>query len=125
MKWQAATHQLPEAGQLFHPLFRWIAGDDRGVDRADRDAGHPVDLDLQFRQRLNDAGLERAQRAAALQHQRDLVRQRHAGGSRAGTPRARSGDHVHVAVQYSISMKSSSMVDVRVIEHLLLQQLFP
>ncbi len=64
---------LPEGLQLLQPAARRIAGDDRRVDRADRDAGHPVRLDAGFVQRLVDAGLIGAERAAALQHQRDAV----------------------------------------------------
>ena len=44
-----------------------------GVDGADRGADDPVGLDAGFVQRLVDAGLVGAQRAAALQHQHDLA----------------------------------------------------
>ena len=43
----------------------------RGVDRADRDAGDPVGMEIGLGQRLVDAGLVGAERAAALQHQGD------------------------------------------------------
>src|SRR3977135_2308078 len=55
-------------------LFRFIAGDDRAVDRADRGADDPVWLDARLVQRLVDADLVGAERAAALQHEDDLAR---------------------------------------------------
>ena len=64
---------LPEGAQSIEPLFARVAGDDRGIDRADGDARHPIRLDIGFVQRFVDAGLIRAERAAALKNQRDLV----------------------------------------------------
>ena len=49
-----------------------VAGDQAGVDGADRGADHPVRLDAGLVQRLVDAGLIGPERAAALQHQHDL-----------------------------------------------------
>src|SRR5215470_1247936 len=53
--------------------MRRIAGNDRGVDRTDRDARHPVGLQPRLVHRLVDAGLIGAERATALQHQRDAI----------------------------------------------------
>ena len=39
------TDLLPEVVQLFEALARRIAANDRGVERADRNAGEPVGLD--------------------------------------------------------------------------------
>ena len=64
---------LPEDLKPLQTPLRRIAGDDRRIDRADRHAAHPVRLDARFVQRLIDAGLIGAERAAALQHQRDPV----------------------------------------------------
>ena len=59
----------PESGELFQPVFRFVAGNDGGVDGADRDPRHPVRLDPAFVQGLVDARLIGPQRAPALQHQ--------------------------------------------------------
>ena len=63
----------PEFVEFCQPVFRFVAGDQRGVDRADRGADDPVGLDAGFVQRLIDADLIGAERAAALQHQDDLA----------------------------------------------------
>ena len=68
-------HPLPEFAQPRQPVLRRIAGDQAGVDGADRGADDPVRLDAGLVQRLIDAGLIGAERAAALQHQHDLARQ--------------------------------------------------
>src|SRR5690606_11818608 len=62
---------VPEAAQPLHPLVERAAGDDRGVDRADRNAGQPVRGDAGRVQPLVDAALVTAERAAALQDQGD------------------------------------------------------
>ncbi|MEY9429513.1 hypothetical protein ABIF96_006001 [Bradyrhizobium ottawaense] len=69
----AVGDALPEDAQRLEPLFRLVAGDDGGVDRADRDTADPVGLDAGLVQRLIDTGLVGAERAAALQHQRDAI----------------------------------------------------
>ena len=69
---QRRRDEIPERLELFEPLLARIAGDDRGVDRADRDAGDPGRLEIVPAQRLIGAGLIRPQRAAALQHQHAL-----------------------------------------------------
>ena len=67
-------HLLPEFAQPRQPVLRRIARDQAGIDGADRGADDPVRLDAGFVQRLIDAGLVGAERAAALQHQHDLAR---------------------------------------------------
>jgi hypothetical protein len=66
----------PERAQPVEPVLPRVAGDQRRVDGADRRADHPVGLDTRFVHRLVDAGLVRAERAAALQHQHGLSRRR-------------------------------------------------
>ena len=63
----------PEFLQLAEPILRLVAGDQAGVDRADRRADHPIGLDAGLVQRLVDAGLVGAERAAALQDEDDLA----------------------------------------------------
>jgi hypothetical protein len=72
----AAGHALPEGGEFLQPLLTRIAGDDRRVHRADRNTGDPVDLDAEQGQFLDDTGLKRSKRAAALKDQRHGLRQR-------------------------------------------------
>ena len=68
------------------PVVRPVAGDERGIHRADRDAGQEVRLQLRLMQRLVDAGLVGAEGAAALQHQGDA-----AEGARDGIHRGSPG----------------------------------
>lgn len=74
------TDGFPEFPQPLDAILRRISRDDRCVDRADRDAGDPVRVNIRFVQALVDAGLIRAERAAALKHERDglVGRQAHA-----------------------------------------------
>ena len=65
-------NHLPEFLQPLDALSRLVAGDDRGVDGADRDAGNPVRLEIAMAQRLIGAGLVGAERAAALQDEHAL-----------------------------------------------------
>src|SRR5947209_6683523 len=60
------------APTLDPPLGR-IAGDEGRVERANRDAPDPVRVQVGLGQRLIDAALVGAQRAAALQQQRDAL----------------------------------------------------
>jgi hypothetical protein len=53
--------------------LRRVAGDQAGIDGADRGADDPVRLDAGLVQRLIDAGLIGPERAAALQHEHDLA----------------------------------------------------
>ena len=62
---------LPEFAQAIDPAFRRIAGDQRRIDGADRDSGDPVRMEVRFRQRLIDAALIGAERAATLQQKCD------------------------------------------------------
>jgi hypothetical protein len=52
-------------------LVRQVAGDDRGIDGADRGAGDPVGPDPGFFEGRIDPRLIGAEGAAARQHQRD------------------------------------------------------
>ncbi|MGF6676526.1 hypothetical protein OKW44_004400 [Paraburkholderia sp. WSM4174] len=63
--------RLPELQQTLDASFRWIARNDRRIQCTDRDARDPVRFDAGFVKSLKDAGLIGAERAAALQHQRD------------------------------------------------------
>ena len=62
-------NHVPEFLQPVDAFVGVVAGDDRGVDGADRDAGNPFRLEAGTAQRLKGAGLVGAERAAALQHQ--------------------------------------------------------
>ena len=61
-------NHFPEFLETLDPLFARIAGDDRGVDGADRDAGNPFRLEIMVTQCLIGAGLIGAERTAALQN---------------------------------------------------------
>ena len=69
----ADTPSAPEFLQRSETISVRIAGDQAGIDRADRGADDPVRLDAVLVQRLIDASLVGAERAAALQHQNDLA----------------------------------------------------
>ncbi len=58
-------HHLPEFLQPRHPPGRFVAGDDRGIDGADRDAGDPFRLEARVAERLEGTGLIGAERPAA------------------------------------------------------------
>ena len=68
-------HALPEFAQARQPVLGLVAGDQAGIDGADRGADDPVRLDAGLVQGLVDARLIRAKRAAALQHEDDLAGQ--------------------------------------------------
>ena len=76
---QPARCLAPEPLQPLGAQRRRIAADDRAIDRANRNAGHPVDFEVGSLQRVIGAGLIGAESAASLQHQRDffLTRVRH------------------------------------------------
>ena len=59
-------HPLPEFFQLRQAILHPVARDEARVDGADRRADDPVWLDSSVMQGLIDAGLVRAQGAAAL-----------------------------------------------------------
>ena len=65
--------RLPEFQQTRHAMFRRITRDDRRVERADGDAGDPVRMNVRLVKPLINARLIGAERAAALQHQRDRL----------------------------------------------------
>ena len=69
----AIRNAMPELLQRREPLARRIACDDGGVDCADRNARYPIRLDSGLVQCLVHASLVRAQRAAALENQRDAI----------------------------------------------------
>ena len=64
---------VPEFLEPFEPALRRVAGDDGGIDGADRDADHPIRFQPGLMQSLVDAGLIGAERAAALQNQADPI----------------------------------------------------
>jgi hypothetical protein len=64
---------FPEPGELRDARLRRVTGDDRGIDRTDRYSRHPVGMKIGFRQRVVYAGLVGAERAAALQRQRNAL----------------------------------------------------
>ena len=63
----------PEFAQPFQPFVDAVAGDDGGIDAADRDPGNPVRLQPRFVQRLVNPRLIGAQGPATLQHQGDAL----------------------------------------------------
>jgi len=69
----AAAQLAPELPEPERALVRQIAGDDRGVDGADRAAGDPIRPDPGVFERRVGARLIGAERAAARQNQRDAV----------------------------------------------------
>ena len=64
---------IPEFAQPLDPALRRVAGDQRRVDRADRNAGHPIRREAGLGEPLVDACLVGARGAAALQHQNAAV----------------------------------------------------
>ncbi|MNM97158.1 hypothetical protein D3C81_1096540 [compost metagenome] len=60
---------FPERAQLFDAALGRIAGNHRGIERADGNPRDPVRVDPAFGQALVHAGLVGAERAAPLQHQ--------------------------------------------------------
>jgi hypothetical protein len=60
---------VPELPQARDALPGRIASDQGGVDGADGDAGHPVQIAVAFHQDCVDAGLAGAQGTSALEHQ--------------------------------------------------------
>jgi len=67
---------LPKGAQFFEPCLGGVAGDQGGVDRADRNSGDPIGMQVRLGQPLIHAGLEGAERAAPLQDQGDAVERR-------------------------------------------------
>lgn len=64
----AERDEVPELLEPVDAPLRRVAGDQRGVDGADRHAGDPVDLLVALVRAGVDAGLVGAQGAAPLQH---------------------------------------------------------
>src|SRR5882757_713048 len=69
-------NELPEFAQLLETRFRWIAGNESRIDRADRDARDPIRIEMRLGQRLVNSRLIGAEGAAALKQQRDAVERR-------------------------------------------------
>src|SRR5271169_4565389 len=69
-------HASPELAQFRQPLLWGVPDDQARIDSTDRGADDPIRLDAGLMQRLIDAGLVRAQRAAALKNENDLSGQR-------------------------------------------------
>ena len=69
-----AFQAIPEFAQAIETLLKFVARNNRAVDRADRGADHPIGLDLGLVQCLINPALIGAERAAALKHQNDLAR---------------------------------------------------
>ena len=68
-----APHPAPEFLQPLQTIFRLVAGDQAGVDGADRRADDPIRLDAGLMQGLIDARLIGAERAAALEDEDGLA----------------------------------------------------
>ena len=64
---------LPKGAQLFEPRLGCVAGDQGRIDRANRNSGDPIGIQVRLGQSLIHAGLEGAERAASLQYQGDAV----------------------------------------------------
>ena len=62
---------LPEFPQPRDALFRRVAGDQRRIDGANRNAGDPIGMQIGLRQSLIDARLIGPESAAALQDKSD------------------------------------------------------
>ena len=70
---EAGGNAPPEGPEPLDAMFRPVAGDDRAIDGADRDAGDPLRLDTMLGKRLVGAGLIGAERPTALQNEDGLV----------------------------------------------------
>src|SRR5262245_52149438 len=64
---------FPEGTQPVDTVLRRIAGNDRSVDRVDRNASNPVMCIVRGGEGLVDAGLVAAEGAAALEDEPDLL----------------------------------------------------
>jgi len=73
---QLGRDLLPEGAQLFEPCLRGVAGDQGRIDRANRNSGDPIGMQVCLGEPLIHAGLEGAERAATLQYQGDAVERR-------------------------------------------------
>jgi len=67
-----ALHPAPEFLQPVEAMLGLVAGDQAGIDGADRGTDDPVRLDPAFVERLIDPRLVGAERTAALEHEDDL-----------------------------------------------------
>jgi hypothetical protein len=69
----ARRDPVPELAQPLDATLGTIAGDQRGIDRADRHPGNPIRSKARFGDAFINARLVRPERAAALQHQDGLL----------------------------------------------------
>src|ERR1700674_1826430 len=69
---RAAHHRSGSFRQQIS-LRRSVAGDDRSIDRANRDAGHPIRQVLGCRKSFINASLVAAKGSSALQDERNLL----------------------------------------------------
>src|SRR5262245_47388779 len=72
-----AAHASPEFLQSLEPVRRLVAGDQTGIDRADRCADDPIRLDAGLVEGLIDPSLVGPERAATLEYEDDLPPPRH------------------------------------------------
>ena len=68
-----AVIAFPEGFQTLNSSRRRVAGDDRSIDRANRDAGHPIGQVLGCRKSFINASLVAAKGSSALQDERNLL----------------------------------------------------
>ena len=59
---------LPKGAQFLEPRLGRVAGDQGRIDRANRNPGDPIGMQVRLGQALIHAGLEGAERAAPLQY---------------------------------------------------------
>src|SRR5580704_2326139 len=67
---------LPERTQLVDAYLRRIAGDQRAIDGADRNAGDPIGMKIRLCQCLIDTGLIGAECTTPLEQERDALERR-------------------------------------------------
>jgi len=58
---QLGRDLLPEGAQLFEPCLRGVAGDQGRIDRANRNSGDPIGMQVCLGEPLIHAGLEGAE----------------------------------------------------------------
>ena len=98
-------------------MFRGVAGDESGVDGADRGADDPVWFDRGFAEGLIDAGLIRAERTTTLQHQNHLTRLDLSQRSRFRRSSIALSLHVHPPVCRDLELRASCCDHVQCAVH--------
>ncbi len=109
--------EFPEFAQLLESRFRRVPGDERRIDRSDRDAGHPIRIEMRIGQRLVDPRLISAESAAPLQQQGDAFEGR-ANGHPVRLPMRRicpscMGGHRHDSSCCSLRIWAPALGEVR------------